>query len=303
MYDGHLGLVPEILRLKEEKRALILAHNYQLPEIQDVADFVGDSLELSLQAERSSSPLIVFCGVHFMAEVAAILSRKRVLMPVPEAGCPLAAMATPDALTLARVEHPRAAVVTYINSSVELKASSEWICTSANALRVVEAVPEEEILFLPDQGLGSWVAEQTRKKVWLWPGFCPTHFRLLPADIHKARRDHPQAKILVHPECRPEVRQLADEVLGTGGMLRYARTDVSLEYVIGTEEGLLHRLRKENPGKRFHLASPLLVCPNMKMTDLAALHHSLTEESGEVFVPRQWEEGARRALERMLAVA
>ncbi len=302
MRDEQAGFTSEILRLKKEKGALLLAHNYQLPEVQDVADFVGDSLELSLAAQRSSEPLIVFCGVYFMAEVAAILSGKRVLMPVPEAGCPLAAMAGVEALAKARLERPNAAVVTYINSTAELKAASDWICTSANAVRVVEAVPEEEILFLPDQGLGSWVAEQTRKTIRLWPGFCPTHFRLLPVDILRARRLYPEALVLVHPECRPEVRRLADQVLGTGGMLRFAHQDAATEFIIGTEEGLLHRLRKENPGKRFYLASPLLVCPNMKMTDLASLRRCLIEESGQVTVPLQWEAGARRALERMMEV-
>ncbi len=290
----------EILALKEEKGALILSHNYQLPEIQDVADFVGDSLELSLEAQKTKRKLIVFCGVYFMAEVAKILSGKRVLMPVPTAGCPLANMATKEAVLRMKEERPRAAVVTYINSSAEVKAVSDVICTSANALKIVERVPEEEIIFVPDQGLGGWVKQHTNKVVHLWPGFCPTHYRIMASDILKARSVHPEAKVLVHPECRPEVRNLADQVLGTGGMLRYVKSDNSSSYIIGTEEGLLHRLRKENPQKQFFLASPLLLCPNMKKTDVSALLECLREETGEIEVPEEIEASARRSLLKML---
>jgi quinolinate synthase len=290
----------EILTLKEKKGALILSHNYQLPEIQEVADFVGDSLELSLEAKKTERKLIVFCGVYFMAEVAKILSGKKVLMPVLTAGCPLANMATREAVLRMKEEHPRAAVVTYINSSAEVKAVSDVICTSANALKIVESVPEKEIIFVPDQGLGSWVKEHTDKLVYLWPGFCPTHFRIMAADIQKARSLHPGAKVLVHPECRPEVRNLADQVLGTGGMVRFVKNDTSSSYIIGTEEGMLHRLRKEAPGKQFFLASPLLLCPNMKKTDASALYQCLKEETGEVEVREDIALLARKSLLRML---
>ncbi|MGB9875378.1 MAG: quinolinate synthase NadA [bacterium] len=290
----------KILALKEEKGALILSHNYQLPEIQDVADFVGDSLELSLEAQKTDRDLIVFCGVYFMAEVARILSGKRVLMPVLTAGCPLANMATREAVLRMKEEHPKAAVVTYINSSAEVKAVSDVICTSANALKIVEKVPQEEIIFVPDQGLGGWVKEHTNKIVHLWPGFCPTHYRIMAEDIMKARSAHPEAKVLVHPECRPEVRRLADQVLGTGGMLRFVRSDSASSYIIGTEEGLLYRLRKENPQKQFFLASPLLLCPNMKKTDAAALYECLRNETGEIKVPEEIASQARRSLLLML---
>lgn len=298
--DNHEIWKEEILALKEKKGALILSHNYQLPEIQDLADFVGDSLELSLQAQRTDRDLIIFCGVYFMAEVAKILSGKRVLMPVITAGCPLANMARKEAVLRLKKEHPRAALVTYINSSAEVKAISDVICTSATALKIVEKLPDDEIIFVPDQGLGSWVKEQTAKTVHLWRGFCPTHFRIMEEDILKARASHPEAKVLVHPECRPEVRGLADGIMGTGGMLRFVKSDDAPSYIIGTEEGLLYRLRKENPKKQFFLASSLSVCPNMKKTDLAALLDCLKNESGEIEVPPEIAEGARRSLLRMI---
>lgn len=289
-----------ILRLKREKDALILAHNYQLPEIQDVADFVGDSFDLSLKAAKTDQSIIVFCGVYFMAEVATILSDKKVYMPVLTAGCPLANMADEKALKQMKTKHPQAAVVAYINSSAGVKALSDIVCTSANALKVVESLVEEEIIFLPDQALGSWVAEQTKKKIVLWPGFCPTHYRLIAQDIQKARELHPEAKVLVHPECRREVRELADAVLGTGGMLRYVQQDVARQYIIGTEEGLIYRLKKENPNKEFYLASPLLLCPNMKKTDLDSLVHCLEDGTGEITVSPGVKVNARRALQRMI---
>lgn len=293
----------EILSLKEKKGALILAHNYQIPEVQDVADFVGDSLELSLQAQKTDRDLIVFCGVYFMAEVARILSGKRVLMPVRGAGCPLANMASKEKVLKMKEQFPRSAIVTYINSSAEVKAISDVICTSANALRIVELIPQEEVIFVPDQGLGGWVKENSRKTVHLFPGFCPTHFRLMAVDILKARALHPEAKVLVHPECRPEVRKLADQVLGTGGMLKFAKKDPAGSFIIGTEEGLIYRLKKENPEKEFFLASPLLLCPNMKKTDAVALLNCLKDETGEVEVPMEVASRARKSLLRMLELS
>lgn len=293
----------EILSLRKKKRALILAHNYQIPEIQDVADFVGDSLELSLKAQQTDRDLIVFCGVYFMAEVAMILSGKRVLMPVTSAGCPLANMASKEKVLKMKEEFPESAIVTYINSSAEVKAISDVICTSANALRIVEKIPQEEIIFVPDQGLGSWVKENSRKTVHLFPGFCPTHFRLMAEDILKVKAMHPEAKVLVHPECRSEVRKLADQVLGTGGMLKFVKNDPSTSYIIGTEEGLVYRLKKENPGKEFYLASPLLLCPNMKKTDASSLLNCLKDETGEVEVPEEIASLARRSLLRMLELS
>ncbi len=293
-------LTERILRLKQEKDALVLAHNYQLPEIQDAADFVGDSLDLSLKAAKTDCSIIVFCGVYFMAETAQILSNKRVYMPVITAGCPLANMADQRSLEKMKAKHSLAAVVAYINSSASIKAMADIVCTSANALKVVESLVEDEIIFLPDQALGGWVAEQTRKKILLWPGFCPTHYRLVEQDIRRARELHPTAKVLVHPECRREVRDLADAVLGTGGMLRFVERDRAKEYIIGTEEGLIYRLKKENPHKDFYLASPLLLCPNMKKTDLGSLRRCLEEGTGEIIISQDIKLRAERALRRMI---
>ncbi|MEE4608289.1 MAG: quinolinate synthase NadA, partial [Desulfobacteraceae bacterium] len=256
--------------LKRQRRAIVLAHNYQPPEIQDLADLCGDSLELSRRAAATDAETIVFCGVRFMAETAAILSpHKTVLMPRPEAGCPMADMITPEALAARKAELGDIPVVTYVNSTAAVKALSTICCTSANALEVVESLAADRILMGPDRNLALNTAARTAKQIIPWSGCCPYHDRLSVADVADARRAHPGAVFLAHPECRPEVVALADAALSTSGMLRYAKESGKSEFVIGTEIGLLHTLAKENPGKRFYAASEKLVCPDMKMISLA----------------------------------
>ena len=296
-------LIKEILDLKTRRGAVILAHNYQLGEIQDIADFVGDSLELSQRAAETGASVIVFCGVHFMAETASILCPdKVVLLPDMNAGCPMADMITPDRLREKKKEHPRAAVVCYINSSAEVKAESDICCTSANAVGIVESLDAQEILFVPDQYLGLYVSARTGKEMILWPGFCPTHVRITPERMEELRQEYPQAKIVVHPECRPEVIAIADEVLSTGGMLRYARREGVREMIVGTEVGIIHRLRKENPGKRFIPVSEQAICPNMKLITLEKVLWSLEEMNPEVKVAERIRLGAKAAVDRMLRI-
>ena len=296
-------LIKEILDIKTRRGAVILAHNYQLGEIQDIADFVGDSLELSQRAAETGASVIVFCGVHFMAETASILCPdKVVLLPDMNAGCPMADMITPDRLREKKKEHPRAAVVCYINSSAEVKAESDICCTSANAVGIVESLDAQEILFVPDQYLGLYVSARTGKEMILWPGFCPTHVRITPERMEELRQEYPQAKIVVHPECRPEVIALADEVLSTGGMLRYARREGVREMIVGTEVGIIHRLRKENPGKRFIPVSEQAICPNMKLITLEKVLWSLEEMNPEVKVAERIRLGAKAAVDRMLRI-
>lgn len=296
-------LIKEILDLKTRRGAVILAHNYQLGEIQDIADFVGDSLELSQRAAETSASVIVFCGVHFMAETASILCPdKVVLLPDVNAGCPMADMITADRLREKKKEHPRAAVVCYINSSAEVKAESDICCTSANAVGIIESLDAQEILFVPDQYLGLYVSARTGKEMILWPGFCPTHVRITPERMEELRQEYPQAKIVVHPECRPEVIALADEVLSTGGMCRYARREGVREMIVGTEMGIIHRLRKENPGKRFIPVSEQAICPNMKLITLEKVLWSLEEMNPEVKVAERIRLGAKAAVDRMLRI-
>ncbi len=304
MEDRDTQLVERILSLKQRKNAVILAHNYQLGEVQDVADFVGDSLELSQKAAGTEADIIVFCGVHFMAETASILCPERtVLLPDTHAGCPMADMITADRLREKKREHPRATVVCYINSSAEVKAESDICCTSANAVRVVSKLTDvEEIIFVPDQYLGDYVASKTGRQMILWPGFCPTHTRLQARAISLIKAEHPRAKVIVHPECRPEVRALADDVLSTGGMIRFARETDAEEIVVGTEIGIIHRLKKENPGKRFIHASEQAVCPNMKLITLEKVLWSLEEMAIEVKVPEEIRIRAKRAVDKMLEV-
>lgn len=292
----------EILRLKEKRNALILAHNYQRGEVQDIADFVGDSLDLSQQAAASDAEVIVFCGVYFMAETAAILSPERtVLIPDSNAGCGLADMITPRQLREAKKEHPRALVVCYVNSSAEIKALSDVCCTSANAVEIVKKCPvENEILFIPDQSLGKWVARQTGRKLIFWPGYCPTHHRFLRSEIKKLKGEHPRSLIMVHPECTEDVVDLADAVLGTGGMVKLARESPSREFIVGTEIGLLHRLKKENPGKEFYAASHFGDCPDMKLITLEKILWSLQEMFDKVMVEENVRARAFLAVEKML---
>jgi quinolinate synthase len=297
------NLVEKISALKEKRNAVILVHNYQLGEVQDIADFVGDSLELSQNAAKTDADVIVFCGVHFMAETASILCPdKVVLLPEINAGCPMANMITAKRLRAKKKEHPQAVVVCYINSSAEVKAESDICCTSANAVGVIKSLDAREILFVPDQYLGHYISTRTGKKMILWPGFCPTHVRIKPERIKELKQEYPQAKVVVHPECRPEVIALADEVLSTSGMCRYAQRDEVREMVVGTEMGIIHRLKKENPGKRFIPVSEQAICPNMKLITLEKVLWSLEEMSPEVKVPEETRLRAIAAVDKMLRV-
>jgi len=303
MRDRETKLIEDIMELKQKRQAVILAHNYQLGEIQDIADFVGDSLELSQNAAQTGARVIVFCGVHFMAETASILCPdKTVLLPDLNAGCPMANMITAEQLIAERKKYPGAAVVCYVNSTAAVKAESDVCCTSANAVRVVESVPGNDILFIPDQYLGHYVSTKTNKNIIFWPGFCPTHTRILPEHIARLKHDYPQAKIVVHPECKPGVIAMADEVLSTGGMIRYARREDVHEMIVGTEIGIIHRLRKENPGKKFIPVSEQAVCPNMKLITLEKVLWALEEMAPEVKVPEDIRIKAKQTVDKMLAI-
>ena len=296
-------LKEKIISLKKRRNAIILAHNYQLGEIQDIADFTGDSLDLSQKAASTDAEVIVFCGVHFMAETASILCpEKVVLLPDIHAGCPMADMITPDALRERGRECPDAIVVCYINSSAEVKAEADVCCTSANAVKVIESLDADKILFVPDQYLGHYISTMTGKRLILWPGYCPTHLRIQPEHISKLRQEYPQARVVVHPECRPEVIALADEVLSTSGICRYAsQADVN-QVIVGTEIGIIHRLRKENPGKIFIPVSEQAVCPRMKLITLEKILWSLEEMRSEVKVAEEIRLKAKAAVDRMLQI-
>jgi len=301
MNNRDAELIEKIFALKKRRNAIILVHNYQLGEIQDIADFVGDSLELSQKAARTTGDVIVFCGVHFMAETASILCPdKVVLLPDMNAGCPMADMITPEALKAKKKEHPDAVVVCYVNSSAAVKAESDICCTSANAIEIVQSLGDRQILFIPDQYLGHYVSSRTGKKMILWPSFCPTHVRIRPETVKELRRHYPQARVVVHPECRPEVIALADEVASTSGMCRYARRDDVREMIVGTEIGIIYRLKKENPGKRFIPVSEQAICPNMKLITLEKVLWSLEEMKPEVKVPEEIRLKAKAAVDRML---
>src|SRR4030065_235466 len=267
--DREPELTEKILKLKKKRDAVCLVHNYQLGEVQDIADFVGDSLDLSQKAAKTDASVIVFCGVHFMAETASILCPdKTVLLPDINSGCPMANMITVPQLRAEKKEHPKAAVVCYVNSSAAVKAESDVCCTSANAVGIVQSLAADEILFVPDQYLGNYVSTKTDKKMILWPGFCPTHVRILPEHITKLKHEYPEAKVVVHPECTPGVIALADEVLSTSGMIQFAGREDVWQMIVGTEIGIIYRLRKENPDKTFIPVSEQAVCPNMKLITL-----------------------------------
>jgi len=303
MLDTNSELISKIEKLKIQRKAVILAHNYELGEVQDIADFVGDSLELSQNAAKTQAEVIVFCGVHFMAETASILSPKKVvLLPDLNAGCPMANMITAEQLRAKKKDLPEYSVVCYVNSTAEVKAESDVCCTSANAVKVVNAIESNKILFVPDQYLGHYVSTKTKKEIAFWPGYCPTHARIRPEDILRAKAEHPQAKVMIHPECRPEVVALADEALSTGGMLRFARETEAREIIVGTELGIIHRLRKENPQKVFIPASEQAICPRMKLITLEKILWSLEEMSPEVKVPEEIRVRAKKAVDRMLAI-
>lgn len=297
------SLTEKILKLKQQRQAVILAHNYQLGEVQDIADFVGDSLELSQQAAGTDAGVIVFCGVNFMAETAAILCPDMtILLPDSHASCPMANMITAAQLRQKKKELPGATVVAYVNTTAKVKAESDICCTSANGVKIVESLDSHEVLFVPDQYLGHYVSTQTDKKMTFWPGYCPTHARIQPQDIIRLKQEYPQAKVAVHPECRPEVIALADEVLSTGGICRYASREDVKEMIVGTEMGIIHRLKKENPGKRFIPVSEQAICPNMKLITLEKVLWSLEEMKPQVKVPEATRLKAKAAVDRMLAV-
>ncbi|MBA7608549.1 Quinolinate synthase A [subsurface metagenome] len=294
----------KIAELKRELTAVIVAHNYQRPEVQDIADFVGDSLELARQCVEVDAQTIVFCGVRFMAETAAILNPARtVLLSEGSAGCPLADMINIDDLRRWKQRYPKASVVSYVNSSAEVKAESDICCTSANGVQVVESVPNNDILFVPDQNLGHYISTQTKKNIILYPGFCYVHHRIKPEQVRMARRLHPDAEVLVHPECRPQVVALADAALSTSQMLRYAKASSHNSFIIGTEEGILHGLRKENPDKSFYLISNSQICTDMKKTTLETLAQTIELRQNIVTVPEEIRLKAKQAVDRMLAIS
>jgi quinolinate synthase len=295
------SLTGKIRELKKKRNAVILVHNYQRPELQDIADFLGDSLGLSQQAAQTGADVIVFCGVYFMAETAAILSpNKKVLVPEPDAGCPMADMIDRPSLVALKQQHPGVPVVTYVNSTAAIKAESDACCTSANALKVVNAINAPKIIFVPDQYLGTWVAGQTIKEMVLWRGYCPTHVRIRPEHIQQLRKENPDAVVMVHPECIPEVTALADKVLSTEGMSRFARETEAKKIIVGTEVGMIYRLAKENPKKAFIPALVAASCPNMKRNTLEKVVWALEEMKTEVKVDENVREKAKKAIDAML---
>jgi quinolinate synthase len=297
-----MKLVEEIQRLKAEHNAVILAHNYQVPDVQDLADFTGDSLELARKANEVTADVIVFCGVHFMAETAAILNPdKKVLLPDPTAGCPMADMLTGEQLREFKAKHPGAKTVCYVNSTAEVKAESDCCCTSGNAVKIVANYPDDEVIFVPDQHLGTVVEERLGRKLILWPGYCPTHARMNPQDILELKATHPGSVALAHPECPKPIRNVSDEILSTGQMCAFAQKSSAKEFIVATEEGLLHRLRKENPGKVFYRVSPFAVCPNMKKITLEKVLFSLRDLAPVITVDEPMASQARKAIEQMLA--
>ena len=301
MYSEELK--QEIRALLKTRNGVLLAHNYMRDEVQEIADITGDSLALSMEAARTAAEVIVFCGVHFMAESASILAPdKTVLLPRLDAGCPMADMVTVEGLMELKARHPGVPVVTYVNSSAAVKAESDICCTSANAQKVVDSLPEKEVIFVPDRNLGQYVARFSDKTFHFWNGFCPTHERLKAADVERLKRDHPDAPFVCHPECNPAVVALADHVCSTTGMYGFCKESSATRFIIGTEAGILYRLKKENPGKEFILASPALICPNMKLTSLEDIREALTTMAPVVKVPEEIRVRAKKALDRMLAI-
>jgi quinolinate synthase len=294
-------MIEAIKELAKKRNAIILSHNYQPPEIQDLADLCGDSLELSRKAARTDAEVIVFCGVHFMAETASILSPdKKVLLPRMDAGCLMADMITAEALKAKIDSLPAMPVVTYVNSTADVKALSTVCCTSANVVQVVNSLPENEMLLTPDRNLAMYAASMTGKKIHIWEGYCPTHEWLKPEDVEQARAAHPQAVFLAHPECRPQVLQMADVVASTSGMLRHVIQAKEKEFIIGTESGILHPMRKAAPDKKFYPASNKMICKNMKKISLRDVLKSLEELSGEVKVPEEIRIPALKAVQAMI---
>ncbi|MCL6087702.1 MAG: quinolinate synthase NadA [Actinobacteria bacterium] len=299
--NTNLEIINTISKLKKEKDAIILAHNYQINEVQDIADYVGDSLELSIRASEIKNKVIVFCGVRFMAETAKILNpSKTVLIPDKSAGCPMANMITAKDVIELRKAHPGAIVVCYVNSTAEVKANVDICCTSANAVKIVSSLPaDKEIIFIPDKYLGSYVSSQTKRNLILWHGYCPTHVLINTNTILQIKKEHPDAEVLVHPECTPEVINIADKVLSTGGMLKYVHESQSNEFIIGTEIGIIYRLQKQNPKKMFYPAQKNTICPNMKLINLEKIMWSLEDNIYEINLSNEIIKKARASLEKM----
>jgi quinolinate synthase len=294
----------KIQNLKKQRKAVILAHNYQLPEIQDIADYVGDSLGLSRQATQTDAEVIVFCGVDFMAETAAILNpNKTVLLPDTTAGCPMAMMIDAKQLRELKQRHPGAIVVCYVNSTAEVKAECDYCCTSGNAVKLVGGLPaDREIIFVPDKFLGDYVATKTGRTMILWPGYCPTHVRILDTSVLQLKREHPIAIAMAHPECTRAVREVADEVCSTEGMCKFVAASPAREFIICTELGMIHRLKRENPDKTFYPVGEFALCPNMKKNTIEKVLWSLERMEHKVVVPAEIADKARKSVERMLQV-
>lgn len=296
--------IEKINLLKKQRKAIVLSHNYQPPEIQDIADYGGDSLELSRIAASTEAKIVVFCGVHFMAETASILCpEKKILMPDLMAGCPMANMISAEDLRELKKRHPKAVVVGYVNTSADVKAELDICCTSTNAVEVVNYLKDaEEIIFVPDKYLADFVSRKTGRRLISWDGYCPTHVKILPEDIVRQVRLHPHAKVIVHPECIHEVIELADVALSTSRMCKYVKESDSKEFIIGTDVGIIYRLHKDNPHKKFYPASELAVCPNMKRIDLKKVLWSLEELKEEVRVPDDIRKRAKKAIDKMLEI-
>ena len=299
------SVIEKILRLKEEKDAVILAHNYVNPEVQDIADFTGDSLELSIKARDLKAGLIVFCGVSFMAETAKVLSPGSVVLhPVPGAGCGMAAMAAAGDVASYKAAHPETVLIAYVNTTAATKAHVDICCTSANAEKIIRSIPpEKKIMFLPDRNLGANIRNATGRDMELWPGYCPIHNKILPESLKAVRAAHPEAELLVHPECTPEIVALADRALSTGGMLKAVKASDKKEFIIGTEYGILHRLQKENPDKVFYPLTPLPACEDMKLITLEDIASCLENNSNEVILDDGIMTKARLPIDRMIALS
>ncbi|HKJ04119.1 MAG TPA: quinolinate synthase NadA [Geopsychrobacteraceae bacterium] len=292
-----------IKELVKERNALLMAHNYQRDEIQEIADITGDSLALAIASAETDKEVIVFCGVHFMAESSAILApEKTVLLPREDAGCPMADMVDADGLREMKAQHPNATVVTYVNSSAAVKAESDICCTSSNAVNVVRSLDAEEVLLVPDRNLAKYIASQVGKTCHIWEGYCPTHDRVKIEEIRKAKEEHPDALFMAHPECPPEILEMADHICSTSGMYEFALKSTVKKFIVGTEQGILYRLKKENPDKTFILPSRGLICPNMKLTSLEDVLQCLETMSPRITVEDDIREKAKLTLDRMLAV-
>jgi len=302
--NENLNIIDRIIKLKKAKDSVILAHNYQIAEVQDIADFVGDSLQLSIEASKTKHKIIVFCGVHFMAETAKIISPdKKVIIPDKNAGCQMADMITEKQLADLKQKHPGAVVVCYVNSTAKIKAMSDICCTSSNAVNVVNSIDKnKQIIFIPDKYLGSYAKSRTGRNMILWNGYCPTHVMIDVKNIIALKKEHLDAVVIVHPECTPDVIEASDEALSTGGMLKFAKKSNKKEFIIGTEIGIIHRLKKENPNKKFYSALKNAICPDMKLINLEKILWSLEEETDEVTLEPAIIQGAKASIEKMLQI-